>query len=87
MSADNVMLLAFAAECRAAGRPVAAAIDRSPAGWAHSSKPATCCCSGRSVGQTVEQTDGRHTITDLGRYHASSVNNMNMKTTCFFQLA
>jgi len=47
-SADNVTLLAFAADVRrAAGRPAPIAVDRYLASWAHSSKPAARCCSGR----------------------------------------
>ena len=40
-SADNVALPAFAA-----------AVDRSPARRAHSSKPAAAACGGRMLGQT-----------------------------------
>ena len=71
-SANNVTLLAFAADFRATvdvGRkvPVAApAADApcsnrstSPARGTHSSKPAAAACSGRMMGQTDRQTDGQ----------------------------
>jgi len=66
-----VTLLAFAAEhgpavCRDAaapgGRPGQSV---SPARRAHSSKPATCCCSGRQIGQT----DGHRMVIQLCSAH------------------
>jgi len=50
--AVNVTLLTFTADRRAAAASLLlgagrATIDRYPARWAHSSKPAARCCSGR----------------------------------------
>ena len=52
--ADNVTLLAFAAERRPrSNRSI------SPARRAHGSKPAAAVCDGRLIRQTDGQTDGR----------------------------
>ena len=86
-SADNVTLLAFAADRRAAvdmdRKAVAPAADApcsnrsiSPARGAHSSKPAAHCCSGRQM----KQTDGRtpYRYRDPAAYYASDVINGNI---------
>jgi len=65
MSTDNVTLLAFAAERRAAavpGGPHCPSIY--PARRAHSSKPAAAACGGRLMGHTDRQTDGLRTVTE-----------------------
>jgi len=61
---QNMTLLAIAAVCRAAvdvDQKACCRWARSnqsilPAGWAHSSKPAACCCSCQPTGQTAGQT-------------------------------
>ena len=57
-SADNVTLLALAAEGHAAGCVAAAAVDRYflAVRRAHGSKPAARCCSSRQMGQSDGQT-------------------------------
>ena len=57
MSADNITLLAFAAECCAAAAPGGHHYwSISPAHWAHSSKP-TAACRRQQMGQTDRQVD------------------------------
>ena len=56
-SADNVTLLAFAAERRpCSNRSI------SPGRLAQSSKPAAAACGSRMTGQTDRRTDGRSTV-------------------------
>ena len=63
MATENVILIAFATEHHASGCQLCSNRLKSPAHWAHSSKPAAHCCSGEQLGQTDRQTDRHCTVT------------------------
>jgi len=67
-SADNVTLLAVAAERRPCSD-----VSISPARRAHSSKPAAVACGGQMMGQSNGQTDTRPLHKPCCAYYASSV--------------
>ena len=69
MSADNVTLLASAAEHRPCNNgPI------SPGCWVHSSKPTRAACSGWMMRQTDGWTDARQFHRPCSIYYVSSVN-------------
>ena len=81
MSANNVALLAFAAECRSAAACCCQSI--SPAHWAHSSKPTPAACSGRQTGRQCTVTQSLpHTMQAVSTIRAV----LNMGLALFSQI-